>query len=83
MKNYHYFIQSILKALSIQVHPSKKDVLKDPNHKPKFAIAFNPFLAVCGLRPFRKIHQLFSGMGALVIFIAFLLAHGICSFCHF
>jgi mannose-6-phosphate isomerase len=81
-------VLSIRKALSIQVHPSKKeaerlhaerpDMYKDPNHKPEVAIALTPFLALCGFRPFREIHQLISGMCLLVIFIAFLLANGIC-----
>ncbi|KAJ3658124.1 hypothetical protein Zmor_009882 [Zophobas morio] len=54
-------VLSIDKALSVQVHPSKKhaeelhkkqpDIYKDPNHKPELAIALTPFEALCGFRP--------------------------------
>lgn len=58
-------VLSIRKALSIQVHPNKKeaerlhaerpDIYKDPNHKPELAIALTPFLALCGFRPYVEI----------------------------
>uniref|UniRef100_A0A7G3ARW9 mannose-6-phosphate isomerase n=1 Tax=Lutzomyia longipalpis TaxID=7200 RepID=A0A7G3ARW9_LUTLO len=58
-------VLSIETALSIQVHPNKKeaeelhklfpDVYKDDNHKPEMAIALTPFLALCGFRPVDKI----------------------------
>jgi mannose-6-phosphate isomerase len=54
-------ILSIGKTLSIQVHPdqalgrelhaSRPDVYKDPNHKPEMSIALTRFEAMCGLRP--------------------------------
>lgn len=60
-------VLSIRKALSIQVHPNKKeaerlhaerpDIYKDPNHKPELAIALTPFLALCGFRPFGEIQS--------------------------
>ncbi|XP_063704230.1 mannose-6-phosphate isomerase [Culicoides brevitarsis] len=60
-------VLSIRKALSIQVHPNKKeaerlhaerpDIYKDPNHKPELAIALTPFLALCGFRPFEDIQS--------------------------
>lgn len=53
-------VLSIRKALSIQVHPNKKEaevlhaerpeIFKDPNHKPEIAIALTPFVALCGFR---------------------------------
>lgn len=61
-------VLSIRKALSIQVHPNKKeaerlhaerpDIYKDPNHKPELAIALTPFLALCGFRPYSEIQSI-------------------------
>ncbi|XP_059609887.1 mannose-6-phosphate isomerase [Phlebotomus argentipes] len=58
-------VLSIETALSIQVHPNKKeaeelhkifpDVYKDDNHKPEMSIALTPFLALCGFRPVAEI----------------------------
>ncbi|XP_055699211.1 mannose-6-phosphate isomerase [Phlebotomus papatasi] len=58
-------VLSIETALSIQVHPNKKEaeelhnffpeVYKDDNHKPEMAIALSPFLALCGFRPIEEI----------------------------
>lgn len=60
-------VLSIRKALSIQVHPNKKEaerlhaerpeIYKDPNHKPELAIALTPFLALCGFRPYKEIQS--------------------------
>lgn len=57
---YLFKVLSIRKALSIQVHPNKKeaerlnverpDIFRDPNHKPEIAIALTPFVALCGFR---------------------------------
>ncbi|XP_055851546.1 mannose-6-phosphate isomerase [Episyrphus balteatus] len=61
-------VLSIRKALSIQVHPNKKEaerlfverpeVFKDPNHKPEIAIALTPFVALCGFRTNEDIQEL-------------------------
>lgn len=58
-------ILSVNKALSIQVHPNKKEaeelhksqpnIYKDSNHKPELAIALTPFEALCGFRPVSEI----------------------------
>ncbi|XP_055906178.1 mannose-6-phosphate isomerase [Eupeodes corollae] len=61
-------VLSIRKALSIQVHPDKKnaerlnaerpDVYRDPNHKPEIAIALTPFDALCGFRTNEEIEKI-------------------------
>lgn len=58
-------VLSVNKALSIQAHPDKKlaerlhrerkDVYKDPNHKPEMACAVTEFEAMCGFRPAAEI----------------------------
>ncbi|XP_064084597.1 mannose-6-phosphate isomerase-like [Macrobrachium nipponense] len=58
-------VLSVNQALSIQAHPNKAhaeelhqsrpDVYKDPNHKPEMAIALTPFQALCGFRPQEEI----------------------------
>ncbi|XP_077297025.1 mannose phosphate isomerase [Arctopsyche grandis] len=58
-------VLSVRKALSIQAHPNKKhaeelhisrpDLYKDPNHKPELAIALTPFQAMCGFRSIDEI----------------------------
>ena len=58
-------ILSIGKTLSIQVHPdkdfaselhaSRPDVYKDPNHKPEMSLALTKFEAMCGLRPIEDV----------------------------
>jgi len=63
-------VLSINKALSLQVHPNKKeaerlhaefpDIYKDSNHKPELAIALTPFLALVGFRPYNEISQVLS-----------------------
>jgi mannose-6-phosphate isomerase len=68
---YLFKVLSIRKALSIQVHPNKKeaerlhaefpDIYKDPNHKPELAIALTEFHAMCGFRPYAEILGLLSG----------------------
>jgi len=69
-------VLSIRKALSIQVHPNKaeaeklhalrKDLYKDPNHKPEIAIALTPFVALCDFRPHAEIYQLLKSHEELV-----------------
>ncbi|XP_066941612.1 mannose-6-phosphate isomerase [Macrobrachium rosenbergii] len=73
-------VLSVNQALSIQAHPNKAhaeelhqsrpDVYKDPNHKPEMAIALTPFQALCGFRPqeeiakhFTEIHELQNVIG--------------------
>ncbi|WFD35299.1 5'-3' exoribonuclease 2 [Malassezia cuniculi] len=58
-------VLSIDKALSIQAHPdkrlaeqlhaSKPDMYKDPNHKPEMAVAIADFEGFCGFRPLPEI----------------------------
>ncbi|XP_053682545.1 mannose-6-phosphate isomerase [Sabethes cyaneus] len=60
-------VLSVRKALSIQVHPNKRqaaklhaqfpDIYKDPNHKPELAIALTDFQAMCGFRPYDEIYS--------------------------
>uniref|UniRef100_A0A0K8TMD1 mannose-6-phosphate isomerase n=1 Tax=Tabanus bromius TaxID=304241 RepID=A0A0K8TMD1_TABBR len=65
--SFLFKVLSIRKALSIQIHPNKEeaeklhasapDIYKDSNHKPELAIALTPFLALCGFRPYKEIHD--------------------------
>uniref|UniRef100_A0A1A9W4H8 mannose-6-phosphate isomerase n=1 Tax=Glossina brevipalpis TaxID=37001 RepID=A0A1A9W4H8_9MUSC len=64
--SYLFKVLSIRKALSIQVHPNKKEAEKlhkdcpglyDANHKPELAIALTPFTALCGFRPNCEIYE--------------------------
>lgn len=77
--SFLFKVLSIQKALSIQVHPDKKeaeklhaqfpDVYKDPNHKPELAIALTEFKAMCGFRPYAEIQLLLDAcpeMGCLL-----------------
>ncbi|XP_018016473.1 mannose-6-phosphate isomerase-like [Hyalella azteca] len=69
-------VLSVNQALSIQAHPNKShaeelhasrpDVYKDPNHKPEMTIALTPFLALCGFRPQQEIVQFFQDIPELV-----------------
>ncbi|KAF2352495.1 Mannose-6-phosphate isomerase type I [Trinorchestia longiramus] len=69
-------VLSVNQALSIQAHPNKShaeelhasrpDVYKDPNHKPEMTIALTPFLALCGFRPACEIVQFFKDVPELV-----------------
>ncbi|CAB0033180.1 unnamed protein product [Trichogramma brassicae] len=64
---YLFKVLSVDKALSIQVHPNKKqaealhaarpNVYKDPNHKPELAVALTRFEALCGFRPIAEIQS--------------------------
>ncbi|XP_068226659.1 mannose-6-phosphate isomerase [Palaemon carinicauda] len=73
-------VLSVNQALSIQAHPNKAhaeelhqsrpEVYKDPNHKPEMAIALTPFQALCGFRPekeiikhFTEVHELQNVIG--------------------
>uniref|UniRef100_U5ESC5 mannose-6-phosphate isomerase n=1 Tax=Corethrella appendiculata TaxID=1370023 RepID=U5ESC5_9DIPT len=68
--SFLFKVLSIGKALSVQVHPNKKeavklnaefpDIYKDPNHKPELAIALTDFVAMCGFRPYDEIYSLLS-----------------------
>lgn len=40
-----------------QLHASRPDLYKDPNHKPEISIALTDFLALCG---FRTPNELYS-----------------------
>lgn len=55
--NIHCAFQSHAEEL----HASRPDVYKDPNHKPEMTIALTPFLALCGFRPAPQIVQFFTG----------------------
>ncbi|KAG6484876.1 hypothetical protein ZIOFF_053401 [Zingiber officinale] len=58
------------KALSIQTHPDKElarmlhmmrpSVYKDPNHKPKMAIALTEFKALCGFVSMEELKDVLS-----------------------
>ncbi|XP_014218860.1 mannose-6-phosphate isomerase [Copidosoma floridanum] len=58
-------VESVRKALSIQVHPSKEqaemlhqsspNIYKDDNHKPELAVALSKFETLCGFRPISEI----------------------------
>lgn len=63
-------VLSIAKPLSIQVHPNKAqaeqlhasrpDIYKDPNHKPEISIALTDFSALCGFRTQLELHRLLT-----------------------
>jgi mannose-6-phosphate isomerase len=58
-------VLSVNTALSIQAHPNRAraadlhaarpDVYKDPNHKPELICALEPFVGMCGFRPYDEI----------------------------
>eukprot|EP00744_Colponema_vietnamica_P009259 GILI01013185.1.p1 GENE.GILI01013185.1~~GILI01013185.1.p1 ORF type:complete len:231 (+),score=64.83 GILI01013185.1:63-695(+) len=62
---YLFKVLSVRTALSIQAHPdktlgaqlhsSRPDLYKDPNHKPEMAIAITPFEVLCSFRPLEDI----------------------------
>ena len=68
-------VLSVNKALSIQAHPDKKhaeelhrsrpDIYKDPNHKPEMAIALTDFEGLCGFRPLSQIQNHIKQVGQL------------------
>ncbi|KAK6196407.1 hypothetical protein SNE40_001639 [Patella caerulea] len=64
-------VLSVKTSLSIQAHPNKvhaeqlhatrPDVYKDPNHKPEMAIALTPFQGLCGFRMIKEIAHYVQG----------------------
>lgn len=48
------------KALAQELHASRPDVYKDPNHKPEMAIALTKFEALCGFRLLSEIQYFVS-----------------------
>jgi len=68
-------VLSVNTALSIQIHPNKKeaeflhktaqDVYKDPNHKPELAIALTGFEALVGFRKLEEITHFINSIPQL------------------
>lgn len=41
-----------------QLHASRPDLYKDPNHKPEISIALTDFVALCGFRTPAELYSL-------------------------
>ena len=61
---YPYF-NLFLQKDAEELHKSRPDVYKDPNHKPEMALALTPFKALCGFRPHKEIIKFFKGLKIL------------------
>ncbi|MBN1780732.1 mannose-6-phosphate isomerase, class I [bacterium] len=76
---YLFKVLSAEHALSIQVHPDKKQAEKlhqrdpenypDDNHKPEIAIALGPFTAIAGFRPVDQLRKMLQNTPEIHHFI--------------